>query len=237
MSENHIIKKSSRALCILSASLGIILLILSTFVICVECFAFNRNFYRDEYTKLNTSLYVGVDNNTLLNATNILLDYLEGKRGDIDYQYSDGFQYKEYYSDREKAHMVDVAKLNIDAVNFAKIAFPISAVLLIFSFFVVKQPYLFFKSIFAATLFVVGFFVLIGLWATFDFEVFWVNFHKVFFTNDLWLLDPDNSLMIRMFSEKFFFDMVAGILAIFITVIAVILFVSGFMTRKYGKRH
>lgn len=89
------------------------------------------------------------------------------------------------------------------------------------------------KSVFATTIVVTIVFAAVGIWAAVDFDFFWINFHKIFFTNDLWMLDPRTSLMIRMFSSQFFFDMVAGILVIFIIVIAAILIISGLLMRKY----
>lgn len=237
MNKNFGLKTSSKVLCVIFVCAGIVLVILSAFVACVEGFAFNRHYYVTEYAKLNSAAYVGVDYDTLKDATDILLDYIEGKRDNLDYQYSDGTQLKEYYTAREKAHMVDVAALNANAVNFAKIGFPVGAVLLILSFFTAKQPYLTCKSVFITTIIVTVFFAALGVWAAADFDVFWINFHKVFFTNDLWLLDPRTSLMIRMFSAQFFFDMVAGILAVFIAVIAAVLIASGLLTRKYGKKY
>ena len=44
-----------------------------------------------------------------------------------------------------------------------------------------------------------------------DFHRYFMIFHEIFFKNDLWLLDPDTDLLIRMLPEGFFFDMVARI--------------------------
>lgn len=224
----------SEVLCVLFACISIILIILSVFVACVEGFAFNRNYFRDEYEKLNAAAYVGVDEITINKATEILLDYLEGSRDNLDYEYSDNGAVREYYNGREKAHMIDVAKLNTDAVIFAKVASPLGAAFLILSY-ILKRRYLMWKSVFITTIALVAVFAVIGIWAAADFNTFWISFHKVFFKNDLWILDPRTSLMIRMFSSQFFFDMVVGILAIFVSVITAILIVSGLLMRKYRK--
>ena len=234
MTERNERGNASKILCVAFACFGTVLVILSVFVACVECFAFNRKYYKDEYAKLNTAAYVGVDEFVLNNATSILLDYLESNRDNIDFSYFDGEQIREYYTGREKAHMVDVAKLNLDAVSFAEAASPIGAALLLLAY-ILKQRYLMWKSIFITTLAITVFFAVIGIWAAADFDVFWISFHKAFFNNDLWLLDPRNSLMIRMFSAQFFFDMVAGILAILILIIAGILILSGLLMRKYRR--
>ena len=49
-----------------------------------------------------------------------------------------------------------------------------------------------------------------------NFQWFWTNFHYVFFTNDLWMLDPKVSIMINMFPLNFFFAMCRQILICFV---------------------
>jgi integral membrane protein (TIGR01906 family) len=51
------------------------------------------------------------------------------------------------------------------------------------------------------------------VWALIDFESAFLAMHQAQFTNDLWLLDPDTDLMIRMLPERFFVRF-AGDLAI-----------------------
>ena len=58
---------------------------------------------------------------------------------------------------------------------------------------------------------ILGLVIAISIYALIDFNSFWLNFHYVFFDNDLFLLDPNVSIMINMFPETFFFDMVFGI--------------------------
>ena len=57
--------------------------------------------------------------------------------------------------------------------------------------------------------------VLGGLFAS-DFNRYFVIFHKIFFTNDLWIFDPATDYMIRMLPEGFFYDMVMRIGMVFI---------------------
>ena len=48
-----------------------------------------------------------------------------------------------------------------------------------------------------------------------DFTKVWDQFHYIFFTNDLWILDPRTDILIQMVPEQFFFDMVVRILGTF----------------------
>ena len=42
----------------------------------------------------------------------------------------------------------------------------------------------------------------LGVWVAVDFTSFWIKFHHVFFTNDLWILSYATDRMIRIFSES-----------------------------------
>jgi integral membrane protein (TIGR01906 family) len=71
----------------------------------------------------------------------------------------------------------------------------------------------------------------IAIWALADFNQFWTNFHLLFFDNDLWLLDPNTSIMINLFPGSFFFDLVTRIIA---WVVGIHVVISGILlgTRK-----
>lgn len=62
----------------------------------------------------------------------------------------------------------------------------------------------------------VCFVAMLGIWALCDFTALWESFHRLFFRNDLWLLNPYTDLMINMFPEDFFFHMVMRIALMFI---------------------
>jgi len=73
------------------------------------------------------------------------------------------------------------------------------------------------------------FFVLLiaaGIWALIDFNSLWIHFHLLFFHNDLWLLDPNTSVMINMFPEQFFNDMVVRIIVLTAAAVLIPLAVS-----------
>ena len=59
-----------------------------------------------------------------------------------------------------------------------------------------------------------------GALAAVDFNWFWTQFHHVFFTNDLWLLNPATSVLIQMVPEEFFSAIVLKILIWFAVVLA-----------------
>ena len=52
-----------------------------------------------------------------------------------------------------------------------------------------------------------------------DFEKYFILFHRIFFTNDLWMLDPTTDNLINIVPEGFFVDMTERILIIFSSII------------------
>ena len=107
------------------------------------------------------------------------------------------------FSEREIAHMADVAGL----YRLAKIVLGVGAgILLALAIWARCKPCRLRSAAKGALLGVLDVFVLMGavaLWAVIDFRsVFWA-FHHVAFTNDLWLLDP-NDLLIQMMPQAFF---------------------------------
>ena len=57
----------------------------------------------------------------------------------------------------------------------------------------------------------IGIVILLGLWYMIDFEGFWTAFHKVAFTNDLWLMMPTDAIII-FYSLEFFTAVVRRII-------------------------
>ena len=211
------------------------LLIIALLVACVSTFAFDADFYKTEYEKLNTAEYVGVSDEELFGATDVLLDYLEGDRDDLDFQTNDG---DEFFNQREKLHMVDVKNLYIMASTVSWVLFAAGAALLVVVFAKKKKnaviPVL--RGYNVAGPAVLAFFAIVAVYAAVDFNTFWVNFHLMFFSNDLWMLDPATDRLIRMYETQFFFDMVFCILIMFLSiVIGMLVFAKLYLRSKKRK--
>lgn len=193
-----------------AAAIGSILFLLIT---CIDCHCFNRSFYKREYAKLHTAAELNMSDQDLMTATETLLDYLQDKQDHIVAEIQvNGFE-REAFNERETLHMKDVKGLYQFALQVrlcAGLIFIGSCALLWLkrkaSFFtLISMAYS--QCAFAFLLFV----AFLGIWATVDFTSLWESFHRLFFTNDLWLLNPHTDLMINLFPEEFFFHMVLRI--------------------------
>ncbi|MEZ4357334.1 MAG: TIGR01906 family membrane protein [Eubacteriales bacterium] len=207
-------KKATMFLASVVFSVSLILAILLT---AIDIFAVNEGFYKTQYQRLDRAEAIGISEEELDEVTSVLLGYTKGERDDMDITASINGVSREVFNDREKSHMEDVRYLYLSAMIVRNIAVIISSVLLLLliiskrhiwtAYFIRKSMIMFFI--------ILALFLGIGAYAAIDFDSFWIMFHKIFFVNDLWLLDPSTDILILMVPSAFFESLVTVILATF----------------------
>lgn len=212
---------------ILSAFAGIamlIILLISSF----EIGAYSDfGWYEKEYAKYNVLDDLEMEMSDAMQVTKEMMSYLRGNRADLVVETKVDGEEREFFNDREKAHMVDVKNLFIGGLWLRRGAILILAI----SFLVLIKTKADWKQLLPKSfLITIGSFVGITLAAGVlfmtDFHRYFMIFHEIFFTNDLWLLDPDTDLLIRMLPEGFFLDMVKRIGLIFLILMVIVLVIS-----------
>lgn len=169
-------------------------------------------FYEKEYTKYNVTSAVNMEMDDLLNVTHEMMSYLRGNREDLHVPTVVGGEEREFFNEREIAHMEDVQGLFLTALNIRRICILLAAVG-VFALILLKTNLkcILPRSICIGTgLFFAIICLLAGIIAT-DFTKYFVIFHEIFFTNDLWILDPATDLLINIVPEPFFMDTAARI--------------------------
>ena len=222
---------------VLAAIAGISLIAgILAWVICT-C-ATSLSFYTKEYAKLGVAKDIGISSAELEEATEVLIDYTTGERGDMVAMADFGGEIKEVFNDREKAHMVDVQKLFIGAKNLSRICVGAGAAEFIVLFIFSKEKREIFRGYTYSNYIFLAVFGMIAVYAATDFTNFWTSFHHVFFTNDLWLLNPETDNLILMVPEQFFFDLVFRIVTWFVGICAVLYLGSLYFSKKRrGEKH
>ena len=205
--------KADKLLCALSGFLLMVSLLLTV----VDGLCFRRSFYEYEYSKNNSAEYIGMSDEGIMAATDTLLDYLRDKRDDIVVETEVSGYMREVFNERETLHMIDVKNLYANAVTarniMAETGILILAGLLLWK---KKMPLTILKQTYLYGLLLLGVIVaVIAVYALADFTEFWLQFHYIFFDNDLFILDPNTSIMINMFPETFFSDLVFRIIGVF----------------------
>ena len=211
---------NNRLLSIICAAVASILLIVALLIVSIEMFAINPGFFESEYSKLKTAQSIGISEQDLSAVTHKLINYTTDLDSNLDIQAEISGELQEVFGQREKDHMVDVKALYLAVRNVRTYCLIGAVALIIIAFLIAKGQAL--KTLCKAFLYVSGAFVLIvgalGVYAAVDFTSFWVSFHHLFFTNDLWLLDPATDVLIMMVPEQFFSDLVARIIIRFVSI-------------------
>jgi len=177
----------------------------------IDSLGFDQSFYVSEYQKLGTAADIGMSKQDLSAATTTLLDYLRAKRDDLTVYAEIAGKMREVFNQKEKLHMSDVRALYQRGRTIAYGMLAAGTLFYAGVFFYkafrreALKGYVRGNLIFLATL------AMAGLYAALDFNTFWTTFHKILFTNDLWLLNPKTDILIMMVPEQFFFDLVMHI--------------------------
>ena len=209
----------------------------TTFLIIIQCFSlfissilavifyvcFDLNFYKDFYQKENIADYIDTSSDNLINNTQNLLNYLN-KKEQLN---------TDWFSEKDILHMVDVQNLYTFSHNimiYCFITFILSTIIIILN--LRGKSLLYITKIFNKVLLL--FIVLIGGLSTiiaYSFNSFWIKFHTTLFSNDLWLLSPSESNLIKMVPEEFFISLITKII-IYILILFILLFTSNIVIGK-----
>lgn len=209
----------------------------TTFLIIIQCFSlfissilavifyvcFDLNSYKNFYQKENLAATIGTSSDNLINNTQNLLNYLN-KKEQLN---------TDWFSEKDILHMVDVQSLYTFSHNimiYCLITFIISTIIVIL--ILRRKSLLYITKIFNKVLLL--FIILVGSLSAviaYNFNSFWIKFHTTIFSNDLWLLSPSESNLIKMVPEEFFISLITKIIT-YILIVFILLFTSNIVIRK-----
>lgn len=168
------------------------------------------SFYEYEYSKYDAASDIGVDHAGLMDITHTVLDYLGGKRDNMDMQAVINGENQEVFTQREKDHMIDVANLVRLARNVFYGCMIAGALLIVFAIVSAagkgrRAWHGLFKGYIVGAVVLLACVAGVGVCFLVDFTRAFYAFHTVFFSNDLWML-PADAVMIKMVPQPFFMD-------------------------------
>lgn len=169
-------------------------------------------YYEKEYAKYNVTEDVRMEMDDLLDVTHEMMAFLRGDRDDLHVPTIVDGHPREFFNEREIAHMEDVRGLFLAAIAIRR-ACLIGLVLGIALLFALKADVkrLLPKTICAGTLLFFTILAALALVISTNFTKYFIIFHEIFFNNDLWILDPSTDLLINIVPEPFFVDTAARI--------------------------
>lgn len=182
----------------------------------------------------------GVDPKALPLLASRIAGYLSGQLDSLQSNASKDKAGLPCFSENDILHMKDVRNLIESGTNLCRFIWP-SLLLFMLSLvpcFLYKKSDLLFEASLRVSIAGSAFILLIlffGTWAALDFNSVFVVFHKVLFTNDLWLLDPSTDLMIQLMPLPLFVDYALVLLKRLLP-IAGLIALSAFITLHQHKK-
>lgn len=228
-------KNLQRILGMIASITTILILLISAF----EIGAYSDfGWYKKEYAKYEVLEDLEMEMEDAMQVTKEMMAYLRGNRDDLVVDTVVDGEEREFFNDREKAHMVDVQNLFIGGLWIRRIALLVF-VLAVVAMIKTKADW---KKILPKSFLIdLGAFIGItagaGLLFMSDFNKYFTLFHEIFFDNDLWLLNPETDLLIRMLPEGFFLDMVIRIGVIFLLLLLIGVVISIVTLCRYKNKN
>ncbi len=194
-------------------------------------------YYEKEYAKYNVTAAVRMEMDDLLQVTDEMMSYLKGDREDLHVPTVVDGQPREFFNEREIAHMEDVRALFIGGFRL-RAACVAAAVLIIGLLLALKarlRKVLPLSVCIGTGVFFAVICVLAAVIST-DFTKYFIIFHHIFFRNNLWILNPATDLLINIVPEPFFMDTAARIALIFGAATGILFLVCLFLVLAERKR-
>ncbi len=208
---------------ILGILCGIALMVI-LFITSIEAVTYwTPGYYEKEYAKYGVLQDVHMEMEDLLDVTEEMMAYLRGNREDLHVPTIVDGQPREFFNDREIAHMEDVRGLFLGGIALRRISVGLLIAALVLLVVLKADLIRVLPKMICvgSALFFAVLAVLAGIIST-DFNKYFIIFHHIFFHNDLWMLNPDTDLLINIVPEPFFMDTAARIAATYgVSVLAV----------------
>lgn len=193
-------------------------------------------FYEKEYEKYTVTEALDMKIADVMKVTDHMMAYLIGEEEELSIVTEVDGQTQDFFNEQDRLHMADVKNLFLGGLKLRTICLIVFLVLLVL--LVARKAD--WKHLLPIAYFIsVGVFLaLIAFLAvafSIDFTKCFTIFHKIFFTNDLWLFDEDTDYMIRMLPEGFFSDMAVRIGMTFVGMLLFLLIAFLIWNRKVKK--
>ena len=218
--DNKAFKRKSEGfyfvLTVISMFLAVIAILLSSFQVAIYG-DHEYKFYKTEYEKYTVTESLNMEIDDVMYVTEYMMDYLIGKETELSVETMVDGRKQDFFNEQDRLHMADVKNLFLGGLKLRNILVLTAGVLLAM-LLIMKADVrsMLFKSYGIAMAVFAALIAFLGVAFVIDFTKCFTIFHELFFTNDLWMFDPEKDYMIRMLPEGFFSDMVIRIGIVFL---------------------
>ena len=168
------------------------------------CF-FQGDFLKQEVFRYGVDKKLGISEEELGRVVEEMMAWLKAPSGDLQVEVTVDQKVVSFFRERDLLHLADIAGM----VHWGRNACAVLCFLTITGvFFLLRKGRK--KTLGKIYLFSWGFLLLaaigIGLWLLVDLVGFIDTFHRIFFRNGLWILNPATDMLIWLFPEQIFRD-------------------------------
>ena len=190
--------------------------------------------YEYDFSRYDIERRTGLPREELRRAADDIVDYFNNDDELLETQVN--FGNVPLYGQREILHMRDVKDLMLFVNNVERATFGFLLIFVIAGLVVKGWQFmpLLRRVMIGAGIGTLITVVSVGIATAINFDAVFTQFHLISFANDLWLLNPNTSYLLRMFPENFFLDatlIIAGMTVIEFTVLFGLVWIFASRTR------
>ena len=181
-----------------------------TLCISLEIITFSDWVYEYNWTRNQISQNTGIKIDQLNQVSDQIKDYFRDDQVKLEVLLQQpGKEVLNLFNQKEIDHMVDVKNLIKTTILFERTG--LILLIIFFVFYLFREGYISFYEnlkrimlvsflIWSILLFLIVFGMIV------DFNYTFTLFHKIMFTNDLWILDPNSDFLIMIYPQRFFLE-------------------------------
>ena len=169
----------------------------------------NEALMKQGFLQFSQTAHLGVPASRYGDYAHGLCQYLDGKTALTQIKDAETGEGVNAFSDKENAHLQDVRGIVrfLKAARYVGGGLVIGALALLYFLQKREQPRMLAHAVRGfshSALFLLLFASALAVWGIVNFDGLFVTFHKVAFTNDLWLLNPNTDVLLALMPLPFF---------------------------------
>ena len=177
-------------------TLGLVALMLILILTALHAVGTDGELYYRLQTEAGVLPEAGISEDALRSIDRRLSDYLRGDNAALEEDPP--------FNEREMAHMADCRRLFALLRKVRSRLIPWAVLLIVGGAYLLQDRRCARRCAWLAPLILLVPLGIFALWVAVDFDGAFTFFHRLLFTNDLWLLDPQTDLLIRICPERMF---------------------------------
>lgn len=204
----------ARLLSLGAAVLFVLSLLLAVVLTSIRLLVFDPAYYQSGYQRFGGAASTRMAAQQLSEATAQMQAYFRGGPP-VSLEVEKEWGREVLFNPREQKHLADIRDLVglVVRVQEASLAYLLAATVGLLALRRAAGLPRLARWLRAGAAFTLAVFAALGLIAVGNFQWFWLQFHLLSFSNDLWRLDPRSDYMIRLFPAGFWFNAVLDVVA------------------------